>query len=122
MTLAWVHHISDRVAVMYLGRIVEIGQRARPFSAKRPILYPSAFEFGTVGQEGAQIFFTIEGDVPQAPPIPPAGVPFSNPLPPLQLRVAKHRSAGEEVGRAFGRGARGGRCHLAQSYVKGPAA
>lgn len=76
--LAMVRHISDRVAVMYLGRIVELGSRASVFEGPRhpytrallasvPIPDPSV---ATQRQPQA-----LAGDIPD-PADPPSGCSF----------------------------------------------
>lgn len=73
--LGVVHYISNRVAVMYLGQIVEIGSRdtifadpAHPYTRALLDSVPSA-------QKGRRNFFTISGDVPSAAK-PPSGCRF----------------------------------------------
>ncbi|MGO4735563.1 ABC transporter ATP-binding protein [Bosea sp. 2KB_26] len=73
--LGLVRHISDRVAIMYLGRIVEIGsataifaEPAHPYSAALIKAIPSA-----AGRK--RDFQPLKGELP-SPLAPPSGCPF----------------------------------------------
>jgi peptide/nickel transport system ATP-binding protein len=73
--LSVVQHVSDRVAVMYLGRIVELGPVAEVFG--QPAHPYTAALFGSVPKlvldaEELVHFDTIEGEVP-SPLSPPSG-------------------------------------------------
>ena len=74
--LAVVNHIADRVAVMYLGKIVEIGTTEQIFSNPThpytQALLASRSEIDPYNQE---IKFVIEGEVP-SPISPPPGCKF----------------------------------------------
>lgn len=76
--LAMVRYISDRVAVMYLGRIVEIGERDEVY--ERP-LHPytqgllSSIPIPDPVQEANRKQILLEGDVPN-PANPPVGCRF----------------------------------------------
>ncbi|MCU4182083.1 ABC transporter ATP-binding protein [Bosea sp. BH3] len=73
--LGLVRHISDRVAIMYLGRIVEIGpaqavfaEPAHPYSAALIKAIPSA-------KARKRAFEPVTGEMP-SPLAPPPGCPF----------------------------------------------
>jgi peptide/nickel transport system ATP-binding protein len=76
--LSVVRHVSDRVAVMYLGRIVEMGEAARVYSAPRhPYtqgLLDSVPKLQVAGS-AAVSFRPISGELP-SPLSPPPGCAF----------------------------------------------
>jgi oligopeptide/dipeptide ABC transporter ATP-binding protein len=76
--LSVVRHVSDRIAVMYLGRIVEIAEKeelfARPLHPYTNALLSAIPEIKRTGdEEPARIL--LRGDVP-SPIQPPPGCPF----------------------------------------------
>ena len=104
--LGLVRHISDRVAIMYLGRIVEIGPAkavfaapAHPYSAALVKAIPSA-------QGRKRVFEPVSGEIP-SPLAPPPGCPFHPRCPQAMAICREVRPALAEI--APGRSAA---CHL----------
>lgn len=87
--LSMVRHLSDRVAVMYLGRIVELGRWNEVLDAARHP-YTVALQAAVPAPDpslGAPIEATVRGEVPN-PANPPAGCTF-HPRCPLAQDVCR---------------------------------
>jgi oligopeptide/dipeptide ABC transporter ATP-binding protein len=104
--LSVIEHVSDRIAVMYLGRIVELGDAAAVIGApKHP--YTRALLSAVPKPEvtGRREHIVLHGDIP-SPASPPPGCPFhprcQHPLkdaecarirPPLEAKAPLHFAA-----------------------------
>jgi oligopeptide/dipeptide ABC transporter ATP-binding protein len=113
--LAMVRHISDRIAVMYLGRIVEMGPwetvSDRPLHPYTLALQQAVPVADPEIEEGRRVE-TLAGEVPD-PADPPPGCPFHprcplaealcrEHLPALALLAADHRAACHVAARRVG--------------------
>jgi oligopeptide/dipeptide ABC transporter ATP-binding protein len=75
--LAVVNYIADRVAVMYLGKIVEIGSKEQVFSRPtHPYTQALLSSHSDIDPYNQEISFVIEGEVP-SPIAPPPGCTFN---------------------------------------------
>ena len=75
--LGVVRHIADRIAVMYLGRVVEIAQSDELYHRPRMPYTAALLSAVPKGHSGANLAqrVVLEGDVP-SPIDPPSGCPF----------------------------------------------
>jgi len=110
-----VRHICDRVAVMYLGRVVELGTAATVYSAPRhpytqALLSAVPQIAAAEGPHARRQRILLEGDVP-SPIDPPSGCPF-HPRCPVADKPAACASE-RPVLRVLGNGTRAA-CHVAE--------
>jgi peptide/nickel transport system ATP-binding protein len=94
--LGVVRHISDRVAIMYLGRIVEMSSAAEIFArANHPYTQALLEEVPEVGRRGHK-FIPIKGEIP-SPLAPPPGCTFHPRCPHATARCAQQAPALAEI-------------------------
>ncbi|MGO4571499.1 ABC transporter ATP-binding protein [Microvirga sp. 2TAF3] len=73
--LGIVRHISDRVAIMYLGRIVEIGSAAAIFAEPAHPYSAALIQASPSAARRKRAFQPLKGELP-SPLAPPSGCPF----------------------------------------------
>jgi len=94
--LGVVRHISDRVAIMYLGKIVEISTSAEIFArANHPYTQALMAEVPDVARRGRK-FTPIKGEIP-SPLNPPSGCTFNPRCPHAMPRCKTERPLLREV-------------------------
>lgn len=93
--LSVVGHIADRIAVMYLGRIVETGRRDEIL--RQPAHPYTRVLFSAVPGRPASERIILAGE-PPSPLVPPAGCPFHPRCPNAMDRCAQERPALHPVG------------------------
>ncbi len=106
--LRLVRHISHRVAVMYLGAVVEIGETEALFSRPAPPLYAGAARCRAGPRPGAPHRRGGGAGRAAEPPRAAAGLPLPHALP-VRLRPLPHRAPGADARAA---GPRRAACHL----------
>ena len=100
--LAVVKHVSDRIAVMYLGRIVEIGHAEQVYARpKHPYTRVLLAAVPVPDPRKRRRLEVVEGDVP-TPINPPSGCHFHPRCPYAEERCRVEDPALREVGEAGG--------------------
>jgi len=92
--LAVVEHFADEVAVMYLGRIVELAERDALYSKPtHPYTESLLSAVPKLAPDAEKTRITLPGEMP-SPMYPPTGCPF-HPRCPLTRRLARDLPAGQ---------------------------
>jgi len=98
--LAVVEHISDRVAVMYLGRVVEMAETAELYRrAAHPYTEALISAIPQPNVEGRRERIILAGDAPN-PEEPPPGCPFHPRCPKAFERCSREVPPAIEIGTA----------------------
>ena len=109
--LGIVRHLCDRVAVMYLGRVVELGPTAAIYGDPKHPYTRALIEAVPRLEGGAATFRPIAGEIP-SPLAPPPGCAFHPRCPMAQL-PEPCRTERPEL-RALADGSRRAACHFAE--------
>jgi peptide/nickel transport system ATP-binding protein len=104
--LGVVRHVSDRVAIMYLGRIVEIAPTAELYASPNHPYTKALFESVPRVGVGRKDFRPIAGEIP-SPLNPPSGCHFHPRCPLAGPRCKREAPALSEIGAG-----RASACHL----------
>lgn len=108
--LAVIRHIADRVAVMYLGEIVELAPAAELFAAPKHPYTEALLSAIPIPSTGARrLRTTLEGDPPN-PIAPPPGCKFHTRCPHAQDRCRTERPALRDTATDHGVA-----CHFAET-------
>ncbi|TDF94779.1 ABC transporter ATP-binding protein [Paenibacillus piri] len=95
--LAVVRHISDRVGVMYLGHMVEIGEKTSLFqSPLHPYTQALLSSSPVAKRDSERKKIILQGEVP-SPANPPSGCPFHTRCPKVTESCKSIRPAMQEV-------------------------
>ena len=109
--LGVVEHISDRVVIMYLGRVVEVGLTPELFAApNHPYTQALLAEVGKV-EPGKRKFVPIRGEIP-SPLAPPSGCHFHPRCPHAMEQCRTDAPALKEIAPR-----RWSACHLNDGHV-----
>jgi oligopeptide transport system ATP-binding protein len=104
--LSMVRHIADRVAVMYLGKVVELAERDALFDSPQHPYTKALLSAGPTVEETPRERIILQGDVP-SPANPPQGCNFCTRCPVAEAQCRQEEPEWREV--APGRFAA---CHL----------
>ncbi|UYG04535.1 ATP-binding cassette domain-containing protein [Halomonas sp. LR3S48] len=108
--LAVVEHLADRLAVMYLGRIVEEGSREQIFNAPRHPYTRALLASALTPEPGLGVPDIGLGSAQPDPSAPPSGCAFHPRCPVAESRCARQRPL---LNDADGNGGSRIACHLA---------